>query len=200
MIKQFVDILDSVDYHKLLDYSAGADIKWTYNPTTVGAQSRSETQGFMNQKDTDQFVCPVFNLGEVYDNFAFDFSQKIIAEVFYRLKIDDVYIGKIKINSLSNKLNVTVNDHNGLHQDSSDSLSYSIVYYLNESDGDTFIYPSNSLYTAENIKPERVTPKKNSCVLFNSDYWHASSNPIQAQRRLVLNILVKTQQPITASC
>lgn len=58
-----------------------------------------------------------------------------------------------------------------------------ILFYLNDSDGDTVFY-KNDCKTV--IK--RVTPKENTAVLFNGLINHSSSKPNKNQRRIVLNI------------
>jgi len=63
------------------------------------------------------------------------------------------------------------------------------LYYLEDSDGETFIFNE----TAEQGLPEKLTirkrimPKANTGILFRDNIFHASSNPIHNRRRLNLN-------------
>jgi hypothetical protein len=63
------------------------------------------------------------------------------------------------------------------------------LYYLNDSDGETFIFNE----TAEDGRPEKLTirkrimPKANTGILFRDNIFHASSNPIHDKRRMNLN-------------
>jgi hypothetical protein len=63
-----------------------------------------------------------------------------------------------------------------------------MVYYLNDSDGDTFLF--NEKYGdgfSDFTVMERISPKKNRAVIFEANRYHASSNPSQAENRYVLN-------------
>jgi len=58
----------------------------------------------------------------------------------------------------------------------------SILFYLNDSDGDTHFYDK------ENNVIKTVAPKENRAVLFDGLIPHASSKPVKFYRRIVLNI------------
>lgn len=79
-----------------------------------------------------------------------------------------------------------------------DGLKYTAIYYLNDSDGDTFFFnefldPSikrfingydPSLFTVA----KSVKPKQGKLVLFDGRRYHASSYPESTPERMVLNI------------
>jgi len=61
-----------------------------------------------------------------------------------------------------------------------------VLYYLNDSDGDTVIYdgdPDSGLTVVE-----RVPPKANRAVVFDGLRFHSSSYPTNCARRTVINI------------
>jgi hypothetical protein len=66
-----------------------------------------------------------------------------------------------------------------------------LIYYVNDSDGDTFIFDKK--FDAKDPNQlefdilERVTPKKNRALFFDGLYYHAGSYPIQHQHRIMLN-------------
>ena len=57
-----------------------------------------------------------------------------------------------------------------------------ILFYLNDSDGDTYFYDKD-----HNII-DSVTPKENRAVLFDGSILHSSSKPVEFAKRIVLNI------------
>jgi len=71
------------------------------------------------------------------------------------------------------------------------------LYYVNDSDGDTFIFNESYRDTGNSKKAltidKRVSPKKGKAILFDSNTWHASSNPRQNQNRIVLNLIFQVK-------
>jgi len=57
-----------------------------------------------------------------------------------------------------------------------------ILYYLNESDGDTYFYDNEDNIINQN------TPEENSAILFEGNIRHSSSKPIKYDRRIILNV------------
>ena len=71
-----------------------------------------------------------------------------------------------------------------------------IIYYLNDSDGDTRIFEEN--YRDYNDKEptkftvkDTVQPKANRLLLIDGFQYHTASNPIHVNRRIVLNVNLK---------
>ena len=71
-----------------------------------------------------------------------------------------------------------------------------LIFYLNDSDGDTFIFNEWFTYTGNNngiasekfTVQERVTPKANRLVWIDGLHYHTASNPIDNDKRIILNI------------
>jgi hypothetical protein len=68
-----------------------------------------------------------------------------------------------------------------------------LLYYVNDSDGDTFMF--NEMYSPENHNSlsnftlkQRVTPKKNRAIIFDGLTYHNSSKPVKNTARYVINI------------
>ena len=68
-----------------------------------------------------------------------------------------------------------------------------IIYYFNDSDGDTRIFNEN-YSNCNNIEPTKftvqqtVSPKANRLLLLDGLQYHTASNPLEVNRRVVLNV------------
>ena len=67
----------------------------------------------------------------------------------------------------------------------------SVVYYVNDSDGDTIFY--NKRHSSEDPIPsdleivERVSPKANRLVAFEGDIIHTGCSPMKHKNRIIIN-------------
>ena len=71
-----------------------------------------------------------------------------------------------------------------------------LLYYVNDSDGDTFMF--NEMYNLDTIEEkeelktftlkERVTPKKNKAIIFDGLRYHSSSKPVKNTARYIINV------------
>ena len=65
------------------------------------------------------------------------------------------------------------------------------LYYINDSDGDTFFFNERYPYLSEGsvvTVKERISPKAGRGVVFDGFMYHASSSPIKNQYRCILNV------------
>jgi hypothetical protein len=73
-----------------------------------------------------------------------------------------------------------IRQHHPLHQDSQLDNAFSLLYYVNDTDGDTVFQYNNSIKT--------VSPKKGRAVFFKSTIQHAGSSPSKTPR-IVINFV-----------
>jgi len=67
----------------------------------------------------------------------------------------------------------------------------SVVFYMNETDGDTFIFDKVFNEFPEPIDfgiKERVSPKPNRLLILDGLCYHTASNPINSDNRIIINI------------
>lgn len=98
-------------------------------------------------------------------------------------------IGRVKANILL-KQQFPKDHYNSPHQDQTESNYISMVYYVNASDGDTVLFNEFNLDNNFTVY-KRIQPKKNRLVVFESNRFHASSNPTEHQDRFVLNFVLE---------
>jgi len=146
-------------------------------------------------KDYGQFSCSILHKEETHSQaFRLEFFQ-LVRPIYYsaqdRLEMKFPGLTRVKANILLQQSTASPDHYNIPHQDSAGN-TLSMVYYCNDSDGDIFLF--NEFYTGK--PPERltinqrITPKKNRAVIFDSTRYHASSNPIQTTARFVLNFVI----------
>jgi hypothetical protein len=73
-----------------------------------------------------------------------------------------------------------------------DDNQYSAVYYPMNTDGDTIIFNQmyGERYDELTIK-ERISPKKNRILIFDTNVMHTSSNPVDNEMRIIINLNFK---------
>ena len=69
-------------------------------------------------------------------------------------------------------------------------ITVSILYYINDADGETFVFDQNNrdgVPTEVTIK-EKYPHRGNSVLIFDGFQYHASSNPITSKQRININL------------
>jgi len=131
----------------------------------------------------------------LYNKEIFGSSNKEIRSphfstfLYYVNKFTELY--KVKGSLYRIKLNCQYQDnrsidkYNPIHFDEHTPHT-SLLYYINESDGDTIFFKQGK-------EIQRVSPKKNRLVISDGPIDHCSSNPIKTELRYVLNTVILTK-------
>jgi len=153
-----------------------------------------------NTVDEGQMVCPIWSppgaMAEPpFGKYEF-FIRPLTLTIMDILKQQGITVApqKIKFNLLR-KTNFPESHYNIPHADNSNPNMFSAVYYINDSDGDTFVF--NEMVLPDKLPDkltvmQRISPKKNRLVIFESDRFHASSNPRVTTERLIINFVFET--------
>lgn len=131
------------------------------------------------------FVHIVYDKGKIVSDI-FPKVQNIIKnfENFSGTKIKSIH--RIQINMLLKVDFSEYDERYSIHADIESDKHISLVYYLNDSDGNTKLFDSerkNVLFECE--------PKKGTCIFFNSSQWHSATPPKRNSRRVVLNMILE---------
>ncbi len=176
------------------------EFTWTYTPSTNNQKETSIMKTDAQSYESEQFVHAFFLEGAKRSQF-FD----VIFPFFYFLEektgIRLGQVERIKANLLLRSTAPGVASqgvhYNTPHIDIPDVGYKSLLYYVKDSDGDTFIFNEKFNDKVGDNKTltvrKRVTPKKGRAVIFDSNTWHASSNPREHQNRVVLNLIFKVR-------
>lgn len=165
-------VLNSVQFKELSNKIMSSDFSWYYNPNTVDKPIKDNIIQFTHRcKENNQ----------IHSNFYNELNE--IFKVLNRAKpFSD--IERCKFN-LTLPLN-TQTTNTSIHQDHTEKNYYTCIIYLNDSDGDTILYNDDLKEIA------RITPKKNTGIIFNSTIQHKAELPTKGPR-VVLNIVFKTK-------
>ncbi len=138
-----------------------------------------ENSGLPNEKEYHQFVHTFF--AEEKSNSPF---WKNIEKIFKSNK----YVSINNFFRVKSNLNVqirgaTKDTHGVLHRDHFEDNYYTILYYVNDSDGDTL------LFNKEKNVIKNIRPKKGRAILFDSNTFHAASPPLNYKFRIIINCI-----------
>ena len=184
-IEQFVppsyaDVLEGV-------ICKNPEFLWQFNASTNNQKEPQIMRKTDSAYESEQFVHALFQEGEKRSLF-FD----VIFPLFYFLEdktgVVLSHIERMKANMLLKK-STDANMYNTPHIDIPDANFKSLLYYVSDSDGDTFIFNETYTHKKDLTVRKRVSPKKGKAVLFDSNIWHASSNPRANANRVVLNFI-----------
>ena len=112
---------------------------------------------------------------------GFNIANDMLDFMIRKFDLTDLVIYKVKANLTTQALNATKDNFAEPHIDIRDSKHIGLIYYVNDSDGDTFLFDDKL-----NIK-ERVTPKKGRVLIFNGHILHSAGHPINNSKRIVIN-------------
>jgi hypothetical protein len=165
------------------------EFHWTYIPSTNAKSAPHIMRADEQSYESEQLVHAFFLEGAQKSPF-FD----MVFPFFYFLEDKTgVVVGsieRIKANMLLRK-DSQENAYNAPHVDIPEPGWKSLLYFVIDSDGDTVLF--NEKFEAGSKKPltvqKRVAPKKGTAILFDSNTWHASTNPRVHPNRLVINFI-----------
>jgi hypothetical protein len=181
----YADILEDI-------ITKNPDFTWVYTPSTNNEKETAIMKKDAKSYESEQLVHAMYLEGQKRSPF-FD----VIFPFFYFLEektgIKLGVIERIKANMLL-KSTAAEDMYNTPHIDVPDPGYKSLLYYVTDSDGDTFVF--NEAWRDKN-KPltvkQRVGPRKGKAIVFDSNTWHASSNPRQHANRIVINFVFRTK-------
>ena len=167
---------------------------WNFNKNTADPNYKFSNKNIL---DTEQFTFKFYDadmFNPVSDKkFDFIIPMQYIFE--QKFSIDISHCVRVKANLLLQKVGFNTHNYNTPHVDLVSNEGFralSILYYVNDSDGDTVFfneYASNNPVHLTEYK--RLTPKKNSAIIFDSDRYHASCNPLKNNYRCVINFITE---------
>ena len=156
----------------------GNNFPYFYTTESVYLDNTDTAMADASALDVPQFFHMFVSEGKVnsqlYNTIA-PISNKIIDTVDV-----DCYMVRCKVNL--NQIDTRFTDrYHTPHIDNAFEEQITAIYYVNDSDGDTFFFDNSGNIT------KRVTPKKGRLVWWKGKIFHAKSSPTVSTHRVVLN-------------
>ncbi len=188
----FDDIIPPVYQNWLIDCIKNPDLKWMIKDNAISDLFEDDPRnGYCNFHylyEVEQGeLSPLCN---AFMPLALQFRDKLKAESLLRMRVNHVPAWCSNIIQLP-------------HVDSYVKNSWNVVYYIDNSNGDTIIYNERTqdpqqyveLAKQDNFtEMTRVSPKKGRAVAFKGDLFHSSTTPVGTWRPVV-NINLAEQPP-----
>jgi hypothetical protein len=167
------------------------DFQWVYTPSTNNQKETGLMRRDVASYESEQLVHALYLEGAKRSPF-FD----VVFPFFYFLEektgIRMAAIERVKANMLL-RSSEPPERYNTPHIDIPDAGYKSLLYYVKDSDGDTVVFNESYRDKKDLTIDKRVSPKKGRAIVFDSNVWHASSNPRQNQNRVVLNLIFQVK-------
>ena len=177
------DTFDNV-YKKIND----VNFPWFKNKDfyTIDKKDLDNTGKFKDVIEYMQFVhlFLTFNVEKnVYEKSNhFSIIQVLCNKLLQKYTKNDIFIKRAKVNLQPQNLKFNENNHNTPHIDLKNEEHKVLLFYVNDSDGDTFFFDNNKKII------KKVSPIKNRAIIFDGNILHAGSHPKNSDCRIVINI------------
>ena len=198
--RRWQQIVSKKDQDTLSNILNSNSVDWYITNSTV-------TADFKPQYDIDDRVMDTYNCThkiymhndyskspKIYTKYAslVDIPKQMIYSIASDLNVEVIQIMQIRANTIFQDLSFTDKNFNVPHMDYEDPDIISILYYVDQSDGDTVVFDK---YDGKQLgEPNRFRPIRGSAIAFNSNQYHCSSNPIKTRRRIVINACFKYKE------
>lgn len=174
---------------EIKNYLLSNDVPYYFNSQTC----LKITYDNENQYDTPQMVHTLVRNGETNS------SIEIHKNILHLLNVKYEKVIRAKINITFPVVNSYKTQHNVIHTDFKEedkkrlkvkktNKLVSLIYYINDSDGDTILYDEQGL-----SEKYRCSPKMGKSLMFDSMIPHCGSNPFLSDYRAVLNIVLEVK-------
>ena len=176
-----IEIIDNVLPQEQADWVEGIFTEKDPSGNSMGWQYLNGSSGKETERKFPSFVKPIYSIPMNYGDTMLMTQLACPIQTICK-KGNQKPLSLYRIRAGMHIPDSTWDSHHGPHVDDSD-LHHVILYYVNDSDGDTFFFKNG----IENKVYKTVTPKKNRIVVFDGKILHASSYPITSPIRMTLN-------------
>jgi len=163
------------------------DLPW-YLGTGIDSTVIGENYHFFKNKqdvfEYGQFTHRFIDNGNIYSNH-YEIVLKIARAILKKYDFCQRLL-RAKSNLMTKVVADKKNPYNTPHVDD-EVPHWVVIYYVLDSDGDTFIFNETEIETDIISIKKRISPKKGRIVIFDGKYLHAGMHPVIYNYRSVIN-------------
>jgi hypothetical protein len=188
MIQVIDNIIPPTAQQRIIDLVNERNFRWYYR-RTVSYQHPSDVPSFFTNMETSGYACPAYIKDTLDVQELMPFAQQIFDSMhdMTGIKVNDLIRVTYNVLYQHPSKEFTKDTWNSAHCDQQVDHKV-LLYYIDDSDGDTFIFNEKVGETFDKFTiKQRVTPKRGSAVLFDGTHYHASSNPLKSFKRYTIN-------------
>jgi len=145
--------------------------------------------------ETSGFHHIVYDNEDCVESFTNQYFVPFYIQLEKQFGFKQSHLIRSRVSTKLPKIGFTENNYNLPHVDYMFPHE-TIIFYLNDSDGDTRVFEEVFTPTGKNtgLKPAtfntktRVTPQANRLLWIKGFQYHTASNPINSSRRIILNV------------
>lgn len=172
------------------------DTAWNYIDGT-SAPDAVVDQNDYKIKDNPQMVHYIINEHIVESHMA-ELVAPLCLAIEEKLKIKIDHVVRVKSNMLLRDSGST-DFYHVPHVDGADEDWLSVIYYAEDSDGDTIIFDKTVEQGPFNLSAVKtITPKQGKAIAFPSKIFHTSQSPVTNDTRVIINFILKLSQGTNA--
>jgi len=169
-------------------FTVDSDVPYFFHPTSCGKYGNPYYHLYLKNKD-------IIVEAPQFAHYFYDEKHKQINSGYIKYPVSILNIFKDKFNDIN--FNIVRMKANMQLQNKKSNENYTamphrdfdfehvvLLYYVNNSDGDTILFED----TTDKLKiAHRIQPKKNRLLVFDGNWLHSSSVPINSEYRVVFN-------------
>ena len=193
-IRVIDNFLPDLEFAKLQEYIMSVNFPWFYCEHVSLPPEENEIVDPL-AVETDGFHHIFYDKQYDVESFTVEYLNNFFKRLEEHLGFTKDHFIRIRSSMKSPKLGFTTENYNLPHVDYFFPHE-TIIYYLNDSDGDTRIFDQEFSQRTTNWDEQpkqfttkcRITPKANRLLWIDGFRYHTASNPIDSKRRLIINI------------
>ena len=196
-IYSFDNIVDIQIQNEIEKYVYDKNLNWDIKTNIIKNEGIDTNYSFPGQiispPHIDKNILKFIDI--IIDNSLNMINKKLVKK--YRIKINKTIPHSIDINE----------EYRLLHIDKAEP-HVTIIYYINDSDGDTLIFNDENNKHLKNIKEfmnndnfldfknfelsKSISPKKGRVVIFDGNLWHYGKYPTKSERNIInINLVIE---------